>query len=438
MKTKLGAAYATKVACPGATTPQTCAGTLHGVLTTLFETSAALFQTYLYLDAIPRHEAAFSQLQVRRFLFPKHGFLVFLFSEEPCQFHLDTFCSTVTAHEVLTIAVSADGLVACSPLSTLPQLKLPHEKAPEEHFLAVQDDEVSLPLHRLTRKHISKRVLHTAAKVPTRVKLLALNQSLANLLNLRLGDAVPPRALRPVSTGEKRVRVQAKGLDLAYLWNSSTKQATWQSCDHPSFVDVVRLSSLTDEGDTVLALQMAAGGLAVFPHRDFMHKLAREEVLAINDVSEMSVAVKEVLLVMKFEAAPWHSGMFGTRLREAFGFVQQLPVPHLLLDVCGPGIIRDLEMDPLTSQAELKQVLINFAGHGGGFRTGGDTKLSRWADFLDNFNRLRRSWHARLFYLLLAFTVEGKHPLDALACARSEREDSTAIMPKVLRALRRK
>ncbi|CAJ1454454.1 unnamed protein product [Effrenium voratum] len=349
--------------------------------------------------------------------------------------HFKHLCVYSDSAKVLTIAVSADGLVACSPLSTLPQLKLPHEKAPEEHFLAVQDDEVSLPLHRLTRKHISKRVLHTAAKVPTRVKLLALNQSLANLLNLRLGDAVPPRALRPVSTGEKRVRVQAKGLDLAYLWNSSTKQATWQSCDHPSFADVVRLSSLTDEGDTVLALQMAAGGLAVFPHRDFMHKLAREEVLAINDVSEMSVAVKEVLLVMKFEAAPWHSGMFGTRLREAFGFVQQLPVPHLLLDVCGPGIIRDLEMDPRTSQAELKQVLINFAGHGGGFRTGGDTKLSRWADFLDNFNRLRRSWHARLFYLLLAFTVEGKHPLDALACARSEREDSTAIMPKVLRVL---
>ena len=324
----------------------------------------------------------------------------------------------------------------------MPALKQPYEKNPEELLLAIQDIEVEAPLHMLSKKDPSAQepVICAQLKAPTRRKLLALNQSLDYLLRLRLCDGEPLIPLRPPLHCEERCYATNElGVKKAFYWNSATKQATWQCTVPDSMSDTtVRFSSLTDEGETGSAMALANCGLAVLCHRDTMHKLHREEMLAIKDVDEVNLAMRETLLVLKSEQAPWNSGMFGRRMKEAHALVHLLPVPHVLLDICGPGIIADLSLSPSTTQGELKQVLCDFAK--GGYRTGGKHKLGRWCDWVDSFLKLHRTWHMRLFFHLMALALEGISPFAALAGHLNQQKDpkkeSDKILPRVLRVAR--
>ncbi|OLP84843.1 hypothetical protein AK812_SmicGene34237 [Symbiodinium microadriaticum] len=132
------------------------------------------------------------------------------------------------------------------------------------------------------------------------------------------------RPLRPAENGEKRCYVKKNGLYQAYLWNPATKASTWQSTDYGGFSKTIRLSSLQDEGDCTGVFLAAKHDLFVLPHRDSMHKLHREECLATQDVPQISLAKKQILLLLKFEKAPWKTGAFGRRLNEAKQTVAQV------------------------------------------------------------------------------------------------------------------
>ena len=252
-----------------------------------------------------------------------------------------------------------------------------------------------------------------------------------HLLKLRLSDAEPVIKLRPPSPSEVRVyHKDESGVFRAFYWCSITKASTWQ-CTFPSD-HTVRLSSLTDEGETGCALALCNAGLAVMIHRDVQHKLHREELLAVGDVDEIHCSMKETLLVLKSEYAPWATAMFGRRLKESMQMIHHLPVPHVLLEICGPGIIDDLQLDPMTSQSQLKEVLVDYAEKGGYFRTGGNHKLGRWADWVDNFNKLRKVWHIKLFFHLFSYALEGVSPFAALA-GHLAKTDSQKVIPRVLR-----
>lgn len=363
------------------------------------------------------------------------------------------FCvklSSLSTSEIMSIHIASDGVVCCAPCSTIPALKQPYEKGPEELLLAIQDVDVEVPLHQLTKQELPSKetVLCAQQKAPTRRKVLALNQSLDYLLKLRLGDGEPMIPLRPPMQCEVRCHVvDESGTPRAYYWNSVTKQTTWQ-CTVPSNMPdtTVRFSSLTDEAETGSAIALANSGIAMLCHRDTCHKLHREEMLAMNDVDEVYLAMKESLLILKSEQAPWNSGMFGRRMKDAHRLVHLLPLPHVLLDICGPGIIDDLSLSPTTTQAELKEVLCNFAK--GGYRTGGQHKLGRWCDWVDSFSKLHRTWHMRLFFHLMALALEGISPFAALAGQleqlqqseknSSNRKESEKILPRVLRVARQK
>lgn len=344
--------------------------------------------------------------------------------------------------QVMSIHVATDGVVCAAPCSLLPQLKQPGEKPPEELLLAIQDAEPSTPLHELTPKDPSAQEMKLCekAKATTRTKLLALNQSLNHLLNLRLCDSDPAIKLRAKTRSEVRTHHKDEsGIPRAYLWCSTTKNCTWQ-CTMPKDVDkTVRLSSLTDEGETGCALALCNAGLAVMVHRDVQHKLHREEVLAMHDVDEVHLSMRETMLVLKSEFAPWGSGMFGRRMKETLKFVEMIPVPHVLLEICGPGIKDDLQLDPDMSQHDIKQVLVDFANKGGYLRTAGNHKLGRWCDWLDNFSKLKKVWHIKLFFHLLSYTLEGISPFAALAghlskCKKAtDSQEILGIMPRVLR-----
>ena len=330
---------------------------------------------------------------------------------------------------MMSIHIATDNVVCAAPCSLLPQLKQPRgEKSADELLQAIEDVEPGKALHELKKSDPCAKQLKLCdpGKTPTRQKLLALNQSLASLLKLRLSDSSPSIKLRGPSPSETRHYHNGR----AFYWCSITKESTWQCTmeeDH-----CVRMSVLIDEGEATSAHALCNGGLAIFPHRDTQHKLHREELLAVADVDEIHCCMKETLLVLKSEYAPWATAMFGRRLRESMQMVHQLPVPHVLLDLCGPGIIDDLQLDPMTSQCQLKEVLVDYAEKGGYFRTGGNHKLGRWADWVDNFNKLRKVWRIKLFFHLFSYTLEGISPFAALA-GHLANATSQKVIPRVLR-----
>lgn len=335
--------------------------------------------------------------------------------------------------EVLQVHASVDGLVVCCPLSLLPQLKATSEVPMEQNLAAIGDIEMSKELVELRATDQECKQLDQKArqKLSTRQKLLAINLSLSTLLNMKLADCLPEVALRPPSDQEKRYYNAEKK---AYYWNQHSKEAVWQCCDYESFPKLVRLCALADEGDHSAALALAEAGCAILPHRDCQHKLAREECLSMGDVAIMDLTCKEIMLVLKHDAAPWKQGMFGRRIREAYQHIDKLPVPHLLLDLVMAGIIADRGLSPLTTQADIKKLLCEYARGQG--RGGGDHKLGRWADFVDSFGRERKNWNIKLFFLLFAKSLEGLNPFTAIAqaTAADANDESMAIAPRVLRA----
>ncbi|CAE7439645.1 unnamed protein product [Symbiodinium sp. CCMP2592] len=336
--------------------------------------------------------------------------------------------SSVATHNVLTIHCSCDGLIITCPLSLLPALKTTKETTIQENLETVEAlGDLASQNPKSLRKNLCKD-----EKVSTRQKMLALNHSLHQLVRFRLSDALPARKLRPVKEGETRHYVQKDGLKRAYLWHAQTKAATWQSTDHVGFDSCLRLSCLQDEGDTSMAVQMANHGLSIMIHRDSMHKLHREECLAAQDVPEVALSKKQVLLIMKYDKAPWKTSAFGRRLREARELVEAIPCTHRLVQMVAPGILHDLGMDPASPLEAVKDVLVKYAkGHLG---TGSDHSSGRWADYVDSFGRLRKEWHLRLFFMLYADVLEGKNPLHCLA-ARTD--DDKALGPQVIKVLLR-
>ena len=340
----------------------------------------------------------------------------------------------------MSIHIASDQLVCCAPLSTIPQLKRPYEKSTEECLAAIADATPEVPLHQLTEKDPSANVTicekQDKAKAPTRQKLLAVNQSLDYLLKIKLVDCEPAIPLRPPGPAEIRSFKTVDGVERAFYWNKTTKESCWQCTFDES--NMIRLSSLSDEGETGAILGLMDAGLACMVHRDSMHKMHREEMLAVASVDEVNLATQQTMLVMKAEHAPWGGGMFGRRLRESYALVEQLPLPHVLIDICGAGILQDLGMDPTTDQEGIKQVLVDFARSGVRSAGSGKHKMGRWCDWLDTFHGLTRCWHIKLFFYLFAYACEGVCPFKALAGhiakgkSKSKDEDH-GIISRVLR-----
>ena len=102
-------------------------------------------------------------------------------------------------------------------------------------------------------------------------------------------------------------------------------------------------------------------------------------------------------------------------MSEAKQTVAQVLADHFLIQLVAPGVIQDLGLDPATPLSDVKMVIQRFA-------EGQDHSSGRWGDFVDNFSKLRREWHSRLFLMLLALVLERKNPFAALA----------SLAPKVL------
>lgn len=315
-------------------------------------------------------------------------------------------------------------------------LKVPHEKGVDENLMAIEDLAPTAPLHELVKANSGPAVVCPAQKTSTRQKLLAVNQSLKYLMNLTLADALPLLHLRPPEPTETRVVVDKDGLQAAYYWDQMTKEVTWQTTSYPGFARVLRLSSLTDEGDVTAALQMAHHGIAVLIHRDTQHKLQREQLLAMSECPAVDLAMKEAILVLKFQSAPWSTGIFGRRLKEAQSRVHEIPADHVLIQICQAGIIADLGLDPMSTCEEVKAVLVKHARGKSYFvgLSGQTAKMSRWGDFVDGMHRLKSQWHLFLFWMLFALALEGKSPWASLASALKD-DSQKEILPRVLRVL---
>lgn len=336
--------------------------------------------------------------------------------------------------EVLQLHVSCDGLVGCSPLSLMPVLKVPFEKSIQENLDAIEDVAPTESLHQLVKVESGPALVCPPQKTSTRQKLLAVNQSLKHLLNVTLADALPLLHLRPPEPTEKRIVTQKDGQPVAYYWDQMTKEVAWQTTSYPGFGRLLRLSCLTDEGDVTAALQMAQHGMAILIHRDTQHKLQREQMMAMNECPNVDLAMREAILVLKFQSAPWSTGIFGRRLKEAQARIDEIPADHVLIQICQAGIINDLGMDPMTSCTEIKAVLVKHARGKADFHglSGQTAKLARWGDFVDGMYRLRKQWHLFLFWMLFALALEGKSPWAALAAAL-EHDSNKEILPRVLR-----
>ena len=319
----------------------------------------------------------------------------------------------------------------------MPVLKLPFQKTIKENLDAIEDLPPPEALESLVKAEAGPATLCSNEKSSTRQKLLAVNQSLKNLCNITLADALPLLHLRPVSPTEQRVSFQYGDLNIAYLWDRCTKEVCWQTTCYQGFERTLRLSSLTDEGDVTAALQMAQHGLAVLIHRDTQHKLQREQELAMGDVPAVQLAMSEAILCMKFQSAPWSTGIFGRRIKEAKARIDELPADHLLVQICKAGIISDLGLDPQSSCEEIKNVITKHARGGAEFHSlgGQNFKMSRWGDFVDGFSRIRKQWHLFLFWMLFALVLEGQSPWAALASSLENegKKEGLAIMPRVLR-----
>lgn len=353
------------------------------------------------------------------------------FKHLTCHFDAATACK----FNVMEVHLSCDGLVVAAPLSLLPKLKTPFEKTSEQLVLAIQDAEPSAPLHQLETKDEGALNMCKKEKTSSRQKMLALNQSLCQLVHLQLSDTEPYVLLRPPKNGEVRAYyMDRNGQKHAYLWNQITKQSVWQSTDSVGLNHIVRLSCVTDEGEFAACLSLMDSGLAVMAHRDLQHKLSREQSLSLDASPEIDEAVKKTYLILKQTAAPWQSGMFGRRILDTYKHIETLPVPHVLLDICGPGIINDLQLDPSTTQAQLKELLVEFAhtkGQSLHATFGGNYKQGRWGEYVDAFHRLKKMWHIRLFWLLFAYVLEGTSPFAAIAGCLKDQSDS--IGPRVIR-----
>ena len=142
---------------------------------------------------------------------------------------------------------------------------------------------------------------------------------------------------------------------------------------------------------------------------------------------------KQIGLICKYDKAPWKSSSFGRRLSEAKELIDMLPETHTLIEMCAPGIIDDLGLDPATDLRQVKAAVVSFCK--GKTRTGTDHKSGRWMDFTDSYSRLRREWHCRLCVHLFALVLEGKNPMRSIADCLSVQgsEDDVALQPKVLR-----
>ena len=183
------------------------------------------------------------------------------------------------------------------------------------------------------------------------------------------------------------------------------------------------------------ALQMAGHGLAVLIHRDIQHKLHREQLLAISECPNIEVAMKEALLILKFQSAPWSTGIFGRRLKEAMTYIDSCPANHELIEIVKGGIIQDLGLDPMSSNEEVKAIISKHARGDCPGISGETAKMARWGSFVDGMHRLRKQWHLYLFWVLFALALEGKSPWAALASSleMEGKGDELAIMPRVLR-----
>ncbi|CAE7449843.1 unnamed protein product, partial [Symbiodinium sp. KB8] len=252
-------------------------------------------------------------------------------------------------------------------------------------------------------------------------------------MSFKLSDMQPSRALRPARRSERRVTVEDGDLVLSYLWDAETRSSEWQTTNFANFHSLLRVSTLQDEGDIGGAMCMAQHGLSVNIHRDTSHKLAREEVLAAGSIPEVVLIKKQIGLICKYDKAPWKSSSFGRRLSEAKELIDMLPETHTLIEMCAPGIIDDLGLDPATDLRQVKAAVVSFCK--GKTRTGTDHKSGRWMDFTDSYSRLRREWHCRLCVHLFALLLEGKNPMRSIADCLSVQgsEDDVALQPKVLR-----
>ena len=110
-------------------------------------------------------------------------------------------------------------------------------------------------------------------------------------------------------------------------------------------------------------------------------------------------------------------------MSEAKQTVAQVLADHFLIQLVAPGVIQDRGLDPATPLSDVKMVIQRFA-------EGQDHSSGRWGDFVDNFSKLRRVWHSRLFFMLLALVLERKNPFAVLAS--SSDHNGTSLAPKVL------
>lgn len=354
--------------------------------------------------------------------------------------HLSVHFDAATACKmnIMEIHVSCDGLVMAAPLSILPKLKQPFEKSSGECVLAIQDVEVQVPLHQLTVKDNAAKEMDicTKEKSSSRQKMLAVNQSLTQLVHLQLSDAEPLIHLRPAKESEIRCYTNDARKE-AFLWNSITKQAVWQSTS--SIKNVVRLSCCSDEGEFAAMFSLMDNGVAMMAHKDICHRLHREQCLAVSEVPQIDAAMKQCMLAFKYGHAPYGSGLFGRRLLEACQRIHELQTPHVLLDIVSPGIIHDLQLDPDTTQEQIKEILVEYAAtKGASLRAniGGNHKSGRWADFVDSFHKLKRVWHIKLFVMLFACALEGTSPFAAIAGSLATANKTEKITPQVIQVTR--
>ncbi|CAJ1352511.1 unnamed protein product [Effrenium voratum] len=335
--------------------------------------------------------------------------------------------SHVFTYEVLQIHISVDGAVLCAPLSVMPQLKVPAETSVATNL------ETAAKLAKAKSKAAAQRLCREE-KTSSRQTLMSLNHSLFALARIRLSDASPACVLRPPKKSEKRCYFEEDGRRLPFLWDSDTKDAEWQHTSYPAFSNHIRISTLQDHGDVTAAYQLADHGVAIMIHQDTQHKLHREECLSRADVPEIDLCIKQCMLIMKYDKAPWATSAFGRRMQEAMARIDEIPADHVLVQMVATGVIRDHGMDPRSTLEDVKNTLRLYAVNGYG-RTGGDHKLGRWCDFVDSFGKLKRIWHCRLFMFLFAHMLEGKNPWEAVAGSNASGEDETSISCRVLRVL---
>ena len=152
-------------------------------------------------------------------------------------------------------------------------------------------------------------------------------------------------------------------------------------------------------------------------HRDSMHKLHREEVLAAQGIQEVALSKKQVILLMKYDKAPWKTSAFGRRLREARELVDA-PAGANGRSGHSPRFGDGPKQSSRGSQGRSRQVRQGPYGH-------------RIRPYLREMGRPRKEWHLRLFFMIYAQVLEGKNPLHCLTATRTD--DDPALGPQVIK-----